>query len=112
MGFTTFNRRDAQRFRKVYPRIRKTPRYFTISDSAMSVESSKITMTNETFGYFNFQLVYDTVPTIVLTAEVATDSQGMVNAYVTNLTRNRVEFETSAPFSGTIHLQIFKIGSS
>ena len=48
MGFTTFNRRDAQRFRKVYPRIRKTPRYFTISDQAMSVESTKVEMDNQT----------------------------------------------------------------
>ena len=47
MGFTTFNRRDAQRFRKVYPRIRKTPRYFTISDEAMSVESTKVELTNQ-----------------------------------------------------------------
>ena len=112
MGFTTFNRRDAQRFRKVYPRIRKTPRYFTISDEAMSVESSKVTLTNQSSGYFHFQLEYDSIPTVVLTTELATDSQGMVNAYVTSLTTKRVDFETSAPFSGTIHIQIFKIGSS
>ena len=67
MGFTTFNRRDAQRFRKVYPRIRKTPRYFTISDQAMSVESTKVQLTNETQGEFVFQLEYETIPTVVLT---------------------------------------------
>jgi hypothetical protein len=112
MGFTTFNRRDAQRFRKVYPRIRKTPRYFTISDEAMSVESAKVTLTNETSGEFNFQLEYDFVPTVVLTAEHSSDSQGMVNTFVTSLTLKKIMFETSAPFNGTIHIQIFKIGNS
>ncbi len=47
MGFSTFRRRDMQRFRKLYPRIRKTPRYFTISDASMSVESDRIEMSNE-----------------------------------------------------------------
>lgn len=112
MGFTTFNRRDAQRFRKVYPRIRKTPRYFTISDSAMSVESAKVTMVNESAGEFAFQLEYDRLPTVVLTAELSSDSQGMVNTFVTSLTLKELKFETSAPFNGTIHIQIFKIGDS
>ena len=112
MGFTTFNRRDAQRFRKVYPRIRKTPRYFTISDEAMSVESAKVTLTNETSGEFNFQLEYDSLPTVVLTAETSNDNQGMVNVFATQLTRKLIKFETSAPFTGRIHIQIFKIGNS
>ena len=112
MGFTTFNRRDAQRFRKVYPRIRKTPRYFTISDQAMSVESSKVTMTNQTQGEFVFQLDYDAIPTVVLTAETSEDNQGMVNTFITHLTTKDIKFETSAPFTGLIHIQIFKIGAS
>ena len=112
MGFTTFNRRDAQRFRKVYPRIRKTPRYFTISDQAMSVESTKVSMINGVSDEFVFQLEYDRLPTVVLTAELSTDSQGMVNTFVTSLTLKKVMFETSAPFTGTIHIQIFKIGDS
>ena len=112
MGFTTFSRRDAQRFRKVYPRIRKTPRYFTISDQAMSVESHKVSMENASAGEFSFQLEYDRLPTVVLTAELSSDSQGMVNAFVTSLTLTKVMFETSAPFTGTIHIQMFKIGDS
>ena len=111
MGFTTFNRRDAQRFRKVYPRIRKTPRYFTISDEAMSIESSKVPMANETEGEFRFQLEYNQIPTVQLTAETSSDNQGMVNVFITQLTTEFVVFETSAPFSGDIHIQIFKIGS-
>ena len=111
MGFTTFNRRDAQRFRKVYPRIRKTPRFFTISDEAMSIESTKVTLDNTTSGQFNFQLEYESIPTVQLSAELSSDSQGMVNVFITQLTTEFVIFETSAPFSGDIHIQIFKIGS-
>ena len=111
MGFTTFNRRDAQRFRKVYPRIRKTPRYFTISDEAMSIESDKVSMNNASTGTFNFQLEYESIPTVQLTAETSDDAQGMVNVFITSLTTSAVEWETSAPFTGTIHIQIFKVGS-
>ena len=111
MGFTTFNRRDAQRFRKVYPRIRKTPRYFTISDEAMSIESSKVSMNNSTSGQFNFQLEYESIPTVQLSAELSNDQQGMVTVFITQLTTEFVVWETSAPFTGDIHIQIFKIGS-
>ena len=111
MGFTTFNRRDAQRFRKVYPRIRKTPRYFTISDEPMSIESDKIEMTGGTRGEFFFQLEYESIPTVQLSAATSTDNQGMVNVFITQLTTKYVVFETSAPFTGNIHLQIFQIGS-
>jgi len=111
MGFTTFRRRDGQRFRKVYPRIRKTPRFFTISDSAMSVESKKIQMTGETSARFDFQIPYLQIPTVQLSAEVSDDNQGMVNIFITQLTTEFVVFETSAPFSGTIHVQVLKIGS-
>jgi hypothetical protein len=69
-------------------------------------------MDNETAGEFNFQLEYDRVPTVVLTAELSSDSQGMVNTFVTSLTLKKVMFETSAPFTGTLHIQIFKIGDS
>ena len=111
MGFTTFRRRDGQRFRKVYPRIRKTPRFFTISDEAISIESSKIEMSSETSARYTFSIPYDQIPTVQLSAEVSDDNQGMVNIFITQLTTTFVVFETSAPFSGTVHIQVFKIGS-
>ena len=111
MGFTTFNRRDMQRFRKVYPRIRKTPRYFTISDEQMSVESAKVTLNNQTEGEFVFQIEYNQIPTVQLTAEASSDAQGMVNTFITELTTKFVKFETSAPFTGVVHIQLFKIGT-
>jgi len=112
MGFTSFQRRDAQRFRKVYPRIRKTPRYFTISDEPMMIEQKKLVLANESVGRFDFQLEYEQIPTVQLTAEHSDDQQGMVNTFITELTTKYVRFETSAPFYGTIHIQIFKIGST
>jgi len=112
MGFSTFNRRDAQRFRKVYPRIRKTPRYFTISSEQMSVESDKIPMVDTTTGMYTFQLEYDEIPTVQLSAELDTTTQGgMVNIYIVTLTTKKVVWETSANFTGNVHLQVFKIGS-
>ena len=95
----------------MYPRIRKTPRFFTISDEAMSIESKKIQMTGETSGRYDFQIPYVQIPTVQLSTEVSDDNQGMVNIFITQLTTTFVVFETSAPFSGTVHVQVFKIGS-
>lgn len=110
MGFTTFRTRDGQRFRKVYPRVRKTPRFFTISDSSMIVESAKITLTNDTGGQYDFTTKFTSIPNVQLSAETSNDEQGMVNVFITALTTDTVTFETSAPFSGDIHIQVIKIG--
>lgn len=110
MGFSTFRRRDMQRFRKLYPRIRKTPRYFTISDASMSVESDRISMSNEIRQEYSFQLEYDRIPTVVLSAETSDDNQGMVNVFIVKLDTASVMWETSAPFTGTIHVQVFVVG--
>ena len=110
MGFTTFRRRDGQRFRKVYPRVRKTPRYFTISDESMIVESTTVGMTNEVTKSYIFETSFESIPTVQLTAE-ASASQGMVNVFITSLTIDTVTWECSAPFTGTIHIQVIKVGS-
>lgn len=110
MGFTTFKTRDGQRFRKVYPRIRKTPRFFTISDSSMIVESAKVILSNETTGEYEFVTTFEAIPNVQVTAETSTDEQGMVNLFITALTTKKVTFETSAPFTGTVHIQVIKIG--
>lgn len=110
MGFTTFRTRDGQRFRKVYPRVRKTPRFFTISDSSMIVESTKITLANEAGGEYEFQTSFESIPNVQITSEASSDEQGMVNVFITALTTKKVTFETSAPFTGTVHIQIIKIG--
>tara|TARA_A100001015_G_scaffold86850_1_gene96550 strand:- start:2632 stop:2964 length:333 start_codon:yes stop_codon:yes gene_type:complete len=110
MAFTTFKTRDGQRFRKVYPRIRKSPRSFTISDEPMVVESTKVTLSNSVNGSYNFQTKFTTIPNVQISAQPSDDAQGMVNIFITSLTTNSVTFETSAPFSGIVHIQIIKIG--
>tara|TARA_B100002019_G_scaffold233014_1_gene206923 strand:- start:89 stop:424 length:336 start_codon:yes stop_codon:yes gene_type:complete len=110
MGFTTFRRRDGQRFRKVYPRVRKTPRFFTISDETMIVESAKVTMTNETSATYSFDTQFESIPTVQVTAQTSDDNQGMINVFVTSLSTTQVRWETSAPFTGTIHIQIIDVG--
>lgn len=110
MGFTTFRRRDGQRFKKVYPRVRKSPRFFTISDATMTVESAKVVMTNDTGGSYTFETDFDAIPTVELTSEASSDNQGMVTTFITSLTTTKVIWETSAPFTGTIHIQVITVG--
>ena len=49
----------------------------------MSIESTKITMSGTTQGSFNFQLEYEQIPTVQISAEASSDAQGMVNVFIT-----------------------------
>ncbi len=112
MAFTTFKRRDAQRFRKLYPRIRKTPRYFTQSDEQMTVESQTVEVDNSSGYTYRFLTRYDTIPTVALSAQLGTTMEGMVNVFITSLDVNGFTCEFSAPFTGKLHIQVFLIGDS
>ena len=112
MAFTTFKRRDAQRFRKLYPRIRKTPRYFTQSDEQMTVESQTVQVTNSSAYSYKFLTEYTTPPTVALSAQLGSEMEGMVNVFITHLDVNGFNCEFSAPFTGQLHIQVFLIGDS
>ena len=110
MAFTTFKRRDAQRFRKLYPRIRKTPRYFTQSDEQMTVESQTVEVVNSSAFTYKFLTEYTTIPTVALSAQLGTTMEGMVNVFITSIDVNGFSCEFSAPFTGKLHIQVFLIG--
>ena len=110
MAFTTFKRRDAQRFRKLYPRIRKTPRFFTQSDEQMTIESATADIVNSSGYTYLFATAYSSIPTVALSAQLGSSMEGMVNVFITSLDVNGFTCEFSAPFTGKLHIQVFLIG--
>ena len=110
MGATTFKKIDRQRYKKLYPALRKTPRMAVISDKSILLESHSLIFT-EASGITNatyvFECVYESVPTI--THGVSSTSGDMVIARIIELTTQRAVFEVTAAFDGTIDIQILQV---
>lgn len=110
MGATTFKKIDRQRYKKIYPAKRKTPRNAVISDKPMILESEKIKFTESSQNVtatYKFRNIYETVPTI--TYGVTSDNGDMVIVRITSITTQEVFLEVSAPFEGSVDIQILEV---
>ena len=95
---------DANRLRKVYPLIRVKPVFknFTTEDG-IKVETKILEFFNEHQKPYSFEETYTEIPIIALTPE-----DENVNIFVTSLTIDSMTIESSAPFTGKVHIQVFK----
>ena len=110
MAGTKFKRIDRQRFKKIYPGLRKTPRYATIPDKSIVLESAQITFTeasSETRKAYIFQEQYDSVPTV--TFGVSTVQGDMIIARIVEITTQRVVIDVTAPFDGFVDVQVIQV---
>lgn len=84
---STKKKYDLSRNRKIYPLIRRKPKFLNVS----SVESSRLTYANDEYSKtFIFQTPYATAPACVATAE-----NDNVNVYITSVNLNNVTVEIS-----------------
>ena len=110
MGSTTFKKIDRQRFKKIYPALRKTPRIATISDKSVLLESHSIPFTEAsgaTRATYNFTSQFENIPTV--THGINSDEGDMVIARIIELTLTRVVVEVSAPFNGSVDIQVLQV---
>ena len=108
-----FKKRDGNRYRKVYSYIRKKPIDQYVLDEPFTMIIGDVTFTNSsgpvTFTYTTADPVINFSKIPVITA-IAIDSSSnnatSVNIFVTSITTTAVQFESSAPFTGTVNFQI------
>lgn len=98
--------RDKQRFRKVYPYLRRKPVLETIGgggDTA-TIEVGAITFANESSVTHAFTTSFSSAP-IVTVVSVDSESNGTanVNVIITSVSTTDVVVETSQAFTGTVH---------
>jgi hypothetical protein len=98
--------RDKQRFRKVYPYLRRSPVLETIGgggDTA-TIEVGAITFANESSVTHGFTTSFSSAP-IVTVVSVDSESNGTanVNVIITSVNTTQVVVETSQAFTGTVH---------
>jgi len=108
-----FKRRDANRFRKIYSYIRRKPVNQFVSDKPFTMIVGEVTFTEtsgpETFTYTTADptISFSTVPVITaISVDKLANSSANVNVFVTSITTTAVQFESSAPFNGTVNFQI------
>ena len=92
---------DMNRFRKVYPLIRRKPKMKKLVGSDSGVEANVITFTDSSQQKYTFLNEYIEIPVCILTPE-----DENVNVYITSLTIKDVIIEASAPFTGNVHIHI------
>ena len=101
-----FDRRDMNRYRKVYRYIRKKPVNHYCTDGPFELIAGSLTFTNSSSETFNYPLgtTFVQVPVATVTSvDSESNDQADVNAFVTSITNKTVTIETSSPFIGEVH---------
>jgi hypothetical protein len=100
---------DANRVRKTYPLIRLKPVETSITNSSVisvsgiNAEVTILAFANSFSETYTFTETYSSVPVIVATPE-----DENVNIFITSLTTTSVTVQSSAPFTGNVHLHIYE----
>ena len=112
MASTKLKRRDLNRFRKVYPFLRRRPVYGFVSDEELVVEVGKVTFSDSNSEIYTFAETYSSVPTITaISVDSETNGTADVNVFISSISTTSVTFATSDSFIGQVHFQIIKVGS-
>ena len=106
MGVIKFRKRNKNRFRKVYPFLRKKPIYETILEGSANIEVGFIDYNNTDTGTYTFTSTFTTVPIVTATSvETVGGTDANVNVYIEAITINNVQIRVSdSNFIGRVHL--------
>ena len=96
---------DANRTKKIYPLIRFKPVETKITNSTATGEGASeaaiIEFVDSNQEVYTYTGSYTQIPTIVVSP---TDEN--VNIFITSINTTSVTIESSAPFTGTVHLHL------
>ena len=92
---------DKQRFRKVYPYLRRKPVYHNVQ---ADLEVGAITFSNESSVTHAFSLTFTSAPVVtVVSVDSESNDTANVNVFITAVSTTEVTVETSQAFTGTVH---------
>ena len=110
MGKASFKRRDKNRFRKVYPYLRKAPVYEYCSTEDIEIEVGEISYSNSDTGTYTFSSNFKNAPMITAVSyDSESNSSANVNVYISSVSTASVTIKTSAPFTGKVHFHAIRI---
>jgi len=103
---------DVNRAKKVYPLLRVKPNYvrdINLNEQGegggVNVEVAILPFNNseEETHSFDGTVIYQSIPVVV-----ATPTDDNINIFISSLTTEIVTIQSSAPFTGTVHLHIYE----
>ena len=95
---------DKNRFKKIYPFVRRRPVTSLSGSVDMIFENGTITMTAASTGTYTFTSTFPSAPVIsAVTADSTIVNSANVNVFVTSVSTTAVTFRTSDVMTGTIH---------
>jgi hypothetical protein len=96
--------KDKNRFRKIYPFIRRKP--FNVPEGDVIFESKNATVTSADEVVITFTTTFTSAPFVTATAyDSAGNDQANVNTYIKAVSTTAVTIGFSAAFTGQVHYQ-------
>ena len=112
MASTKFKKRDLNRYRKIYPYLRRKPVWSYCADKEVIIEIGSITFSNSNSETHTFTSSFSEAPTVTA---IAYDSDGNntadVNVFINSLSKTTVTIETSQSFTGTVQFHAIMVVS-
>ena len=112
MASTKTQLRDLNRYRKVYPYLRRRPRYKWVSDEEVALEVGEVNFSNDTSQTYKLESHFDSAPFVTVTAVDTTEAgTADVNVFITAISTTSITIRTSDNFSGKVHFHAMEIKS-
>jgi hypothetical protein len=103
MGFTKFTKRDRNRYKKIYPFVKRTPRWAYMSPVNFQMEVGELSFEGETYKSFSFGEAFppppESAPIITVTS---LDPNQAINATVFNVSHTGADVSVSNPYHGSV----------
>lgn len=106
MGVIKFRKRNRNRYRRVYPFLRRKPIYETILEGSANIEVGFIDYNNTDTGTYNFTSTFTSAPIVTATSvETPGGSNANVNVYIEAVSISNVQIRVSdLNFTGRVYL--------
>jgi|TARA_A100000164_G_C21285283_1_gene486416 hypothetical protein len=100
--------KNQNRFRKVYPGIRKNSVNQVMYTK--KIEAGSILLTDSYQGTYTFELGYLEIPSVTATVyDTTATGAGNTNVIISDVTRTSVTIQTSQAITGTIYVQVVEL---
>jgi len=107
MAGTGFTKRDLNRYRKVYPFIRRTPRQeLYVAQSGVVIEIAEVSFSSSTEETYVYNETFGGTPIVTVSNKSTSTS---VNLAITAISSTQVTIGASASWSGTAEVHIIYI---
>ena len=103
MSYTKFTKRDRNRFKKIYPFVKRTPRWAYCSPVNFQMEIGEVDFNGETYKSFSFDMPFPPPPENPPVVTVASlDPNEAVNPSVFNVSYTGADISVTNPYRGKV----------